>query len=112
MKLKLLRQDLSQEQVAKKAKITRVYVAQLEAGAKSPTIRTLQRLADALQVPLVDLLVDREGWITKNSLDVPVLRTRREAEAVARVGGSRFVWRLFEAGTVPRIRGPYPVRDK
>jgi len=58
MKLKRLRlaKEWSQEQVAKKARITRVYVAQLEAGAKSPTVRTLQRLAKALGVPVVELL--------------------------------------------------------
>ncbi|MBI4589737.1 MAG: helix-turn-helix transcriptional regulator [Candidatus Rokubacteria bacterium] len=114
MKLKRLRQEknLNQEKLAKRAKITRVYLSQLETGAKSPTIRILHRLACALEVPLVDLLIDREGWIAKKSLDVPVLRTRREAEAIARVQGSPFVWRLFEAGAVPRIRGPYPVRHE
>ncbi len=58
MKLKRLRQqkDLSQEQLAKRARITRVYVGQLEAGAKSPTVRTLQRLAKALGVKVTELL--------------------------------------------------------
>ena len=58
MRLKRLRvaKDWSQGQVAKKAKVTRVYVAQLEAGAKSPTVRVLQRLARALGVPVTTLL--------------------------------------------------------
>ncbi len=58
MKLKRLRlaKEWSQERLAKKARISRVYLGQLEAGAKSPTVRTLQRLARALGVKVTELV--------------------------------------------------------
>lgn len=103
---------LSQYALTKEAKVSREYVRKLEAGESDPTVGMLQRLSHALGVPLVDLLVDREGWLAEDSETAPVFQTRAEAEAMARSRRSRFVWRLFEAGAVPRIRGPYPVRDR
>ena len=48
---------LSQEALAKKAKVSRIYVAMLETGARqSPSLPVLERLAKALGVKLVDLL--------------------------------------------------------
>ena len=58
MKLKRLREarGLSQYALAKQAKISRVYVAKLEAGRSDPTVGMLQRLAKALGVPVTALL--------------------------------------------------------
>jgi transcriptional regulator with XRE-family HTH domain len=58
MKLKALREanGLSQDALAKKAKIAREYVNRLEAGRHDPTVGTLQRLAKALGVPVTELL--------------------------------------------------------
>jgi transcriptional regulator with XRE-family HTH domain len=48
---------LTQEQLAKKAKVTRSYVAMLETGErKSPNLGVLQRLAKALGVSVRELL--------------------------------------------------------
>jgi XRE family transcriptional regulator of biofilm formation len=48
---------LTQEQVAKAAKVTRNYITMLERGArKSPSLPVLKRLARALGVPVVELL--------------------------------------------------------
>lgn len=41
---------LSQEALAEKAGITRVYVSLLERNKKSPTLEVFQRLCDALQI--------------------------------------------------------------
>ena len=48
---------LTQEQLAKRAKVARGYLAQLEAGHKeNPSLPTLKRLAKALGVPVTELL--------------------------------------------------------
>ncbi len=57
--LKELRETrgLTQDQLAKKAKVTQAYVALLEAGVKkNPTLATLRRIAKALKVEVGDLL--------------------------------------------------------
>jgi transcriptional regulator with XRE-family HTH domain len=58
MRLKKLRlaQRMSQDALARKAKITREYVNKLEAGRYDPTIGVIQRLAKALKVNVKDLL--------------------------------------------------------
>ena len=58
MKLKAVREakELSQAELASKARITREYVNRLEAGRSNPTIGVLQRLAKALGVPVTALL--------------------------------------------------------
>jgi XRE family transcriptional regulator of biofilm formation len=48
---------LTQEALAKKAKVARSYLAKLEAGhSKNPSLAVLQRLAKALGVPVTALL--------------------------------------------------------
>ena len=57
--LKTLREQkgMTQEQVAKKAGVTRFYVSQLETGLrKNPSVPVLRRLAAALGVPVAELL--------------------------------------------------------
>jgi transcriptional regulator with XRE-family HTH domain len=58
MKLRRARiaRKLSQEALAKKARVTREYVNKLEAGRYDPTVGTLIRLAKALGVPPTELL--------------------------------------------------------
>jgi transcriptional regulator with XRE-family HTH domain len=58
MKLKRLREarGLSQYALAKKAKISRVYVNKLEEGHSDPTVGMVQSLAKALGVPVTALL--------------------------------------------------------
>ena len=58
MALKQVREakGLSQEALARKAKITREYVNKLEAGRYDPTVGVLKRLARALGVPVTELL--------------------------------------------------------
>lgn len=46
----------TQEALAEKAHVHRVYLAQIETGKKIPSIPTLEKLAKALKVKLGDLL--------------------------------------------------------
>ena len=49
--------QLTQEQLAKRAKITRGYLADLEAGHRTnPSLPVLRRIAKALGVPVTELL--------------------------------------------------------
>ena len=57
--LRRLREDrkLTQEELAKRAKITRSHVSLLESGhRKNPSLNVLKRLAGALDVPVGELL--------------------------------------------------------
>jgi transcriptional regulator with XRE-family HTH domain len=48
---------LTQEQLRKRAKVSRGYLADLEAGhRKNPSVAVLRRLAKALDVPVAELL--------------------------------------------------------
>jgi len=54
MRVKRLREtkSLTQTVLAKRAKLHRVYVAQIEAQTKVPSLAALERLATALGVPV------------------------------------------------------------
>ncbi len=58
MKLTKLRKakGFSRYELAKRARISRVYVTKLEAGRSDPTVGMLTRLARALGVPVTELL--------------------------------------------------------
>lgn len=58
MRLKALRtkQGMSQQALAKKAGISREYLARLEAGQHDPPLSTLTRLATALKVKVGELV--------------------------------------------------------
>ena len=59
MNLKQLRlqHNLTQAEVAKRAKVSQAYVAQLETGAeRNPKLDTLRRLAKALKCKVSDLV--------------------------------------------------------
>ena len=58
IKLRKLRKGrgLSQEALAKKARLTRVYVNKLEAGRHDPSLSTINALAKALGVSVTKLL--------------------------------------------------------
>jgi transcriptional regulator with XRE-family HTH domain len=58
MRVKRLRETkgLTQAALAKRAKLHRVYVAQIEAQTKTPSLAALERLAKALGVPVTALL--------------------------------------------------------
>lgn len=48
--------DLSQEVVAEMAGLDRTYVSGIERGVRNPSLRNIEKLAKALQVPVRDLI--------------------------------------------------------
>jgi transcriptional regulator with XRE-family HTH domain len=58
MRVKRLRQkkNLTQATLAERVGVHRIYIAQIEAGTKTPSLPTLAKLAKALGVPVTALL--------------------------------------------------------
>lgn len=59
-KIRYLRksQGLSQEMLAFNANMNPAFLGHLERGIKNPTVASLEKIATALHVPLVDLFID------------------------------------------------------
>jgi len=90
-------QGLTQRGLARKAKVTPAYIAQLEMGLrKNPSLDSLRRLAKALEVPMDDLMTDQQEK----------LRRLKTAEVLreAALGGRTRAW--FE-GELPDFPDPY-----
>ena len=51
-----IRRGLTQEQLARRAKVTKPYVSQLEHGVRTPSLAVLRRLARVLGVRPASLL--------------------------------------------------------
>lgn len=51
---------MGQEKFALEFGIDRTYVSGIERGARNPTITVVQRLADALEVPISELFAEIE----------------------------------------------------
>jgi transcriptional regulator with XRE-family HTH domain len=51
-----LQRGLSQEALAELANLNRSYVGEIERGSAAPSIETMERLADALNEPLSELI--------------------------------------------------------
>lgn len=51
---------MSQEELAAGAELDRTYISQLERGLKSPTLQTLEKLAQQLKIPPAALVGDAE----------------------------------------------------
>jgi transcriptional regulator with XRE-family HTH domain len=62
LNLQRLRRDkgFSQEELADRAQIHQTYLSGVERGRRNPTITVLQRIADALDADIVDLLEKRQ----------------------------------------------------
>lgn len=50
------KRDMTQEELAAKAGISRGYLARLETARQDPTLSTLEKLAKALRVKVADLI--------------------------------------------------------
>jgi transcriptional regulator with XRE-family HTH domain len=55
------RKKLTLQQLAQKAGCTKSYISQLEKGTGSPSVSMLGRLAEALEIPVADLIRDEGG---------------------------------------------------
>jgi transcriptional regulator with XRE-family HTH domain len=50
---------ISQEELAVRSGLHRTYLSDVERGARNPSIKTIEKIAHALQVPVVKLFEDR-----------------------------------------------------
>jgi len=59
--------ELTQEQLGFEAELRRTYISSLELGEKQPSLSTIYRLANALEIPMSKLLklVEKEIDTTK-----------------------------------------------
>ncbi len=105
-----IRRGLTQEQLAVKAGLVRVYVTKLEQGEHDPTLSVLVRLAKALRVPVTELLgesVSASQWWQVGEVR---FATREEAEDHARTLSEMFIasYQNKPGGPVRRL---LPVRE-
>ncbi len=54
------RLNLTQEELAEKADTHRTYLADIERGARNPSIETVRRLAKALEIPISEIFQTAE----------------------------------------------------
>lgn len=59
-RIKTIRQEkgLSQYELAKRADISQSFLSYIEKGEKSPTVRTLEKITKAVEIPLEELVED------------------------------------------------------
>lgn len=56
------RLKLTQEELAEKADITANFLGHIERGTKRPTLNTLKKIADVLQIPMAALFVTEKTY--------------------------------------------------
>jgi len=57
-----LKRNMSQEELSKLSNVSASYISELESNSKIPTILTLCKLADALEVDVSELYVYKRKW--------------------------------------------------
>ncbi|MBN6070363.1 helix-turn-helix transcriptional regulator [Aggregatibacter actinomycetemcomitans] len=62
--------DISQEVLAFEAEISRAYISDIERGKRSLSIDVMGKLADALEVSIIDLLKCENALPSPNSPDM------------------------------------------
>jgi transcriptional regulator with XRE-family HTH domain len=102
--------DLTQEQLAVRAGLVRLYVTRLELGEHDPSLSTLVRLAKALRVSVTELLGESANPSVSWQVGESRFPTRGAAEDHARATGEMFVARSQKnkAGTL--VRRLFPLR--
>jgi XRE family transcriptional regulator, regulator of sulfur utilization len=104
------RRGLTQEQLAVKAGLVRVYVTKLEQGEHDPTLTMLVRLAKALRISVTELLGESVSASQWWQVGEDRFATREEAEDRARTAGEMFVARYQNKPAGP-VRRLLPVRE-
>ncbi|MEU1149577.1 helix-turn-helix transcriptional regulator [Streptomyces sp. NPDC005863] len=84
-----LRAKLSRERLAEKAGLDRHAVNRIEQGHASPLLDNLIRIADALGVPLRDLVRPEEGPTQRTSRTFNAVRSLARPHASTDCSGSR-----------------------
>ncbi len=54
------KQNLSQEELAFKCELHRTYIGAIERGEKSPTLNTMEKIANGLNIEIVELFEKNE----------------------------------------------------
>lgn len=57
-----LKRNMSQEELSKLSNVSASYISELESNSKMPTILTLCKLADALDVDVSELYIYKKKW--------------------------------------------------
>ncbi len=104
------RRGLTQEQLAVKAGLVRVYVTKLEQGEHDPTLTMLVRLAKALRVSVTELLGESVNASQWWQVGEDRFATREEAEDHARTLSEMFIARYQNKPEGPERR-LLPVRE-
>jgi transcriptional regulator with XRE-family HTH domain len=62
---------LSRRELAERSELSYPYISQIETGDRDPSLKTMHRLAEALELPVEQLagLVSPESWLSSPSLD-------------------------------------------
>lgn len=103
--------DLTQEQLAVKAGLSRIYVAKLELGQHDPALSTLVRLAKVLRVSVTELLGETMSHSVWWQVGDNRFSTRVEAEQHAHATGEMFVARFQQNKAKGLTRRLLPVRE-
>jgi XRE family transcriptional regulator, regulator of sulfur utilization len=104
------RRGLTQEQLALKAGLVRVYVSKLEQGEHDPTLTMLVRLAKALRVSVTELLAESVSASQWWQVGENRFATREEAEDHARTLSEMFIAKYQNKPGGP-VRRLLPVRE-
>jgi transcriptional regulator with XRE-family HTH domain len=104
------RRGLTQEQLAVKTGLVRVYVTKLEQGEHDPTLTMLVRLAKALRVSVTELLGESVSASQWWQVGEDRFATREEAEDHARTLSQMFIARYQNKPEGP-VRRLLPVRE-
>ena len=104
--------DLTQEQLAVKAGLSRIYVAKLELGQHDPALSTLVRLAKVLRVSVTELLGESMSQSVWWQVGENRFSTRAEAEEHAHSTGEMFVARFQQSKVKGLTRRLLPVRER
>jgi transcriptional regulator with XRE-family HTH domain len=103
--------DLTQEQLAVKAGLSRIYVAKLELGQHDPALSTLVRLAKVLRVSVTELLGETMSHNVWWQIGESRFPTREDAEEHAHATGEMFVARYQQSKAKGLTRRLLPVRE-
>jgi transcriptional regulator with XRE-family HTH domain len=104
--------DLTQEQLAVKAGLSRIYMAKLEQGQHDPALSTLVRLAKVLRVSVTELLGETMSHSVWWQVGENRFSTRAEAEEHAHATGEMFVARFQQNKAKGLTRRLLPVRER
>ena len=104
------RRGLTQEQLAVKAGLARIYVTKLEQGEHDPTLTMLVRLAKALRVSVTELLGESVSASQWWQVGEDRFATREEAEDHARTLSEMFIARYQNKPEGP-VRRLLPIRE-